>query len=505
MMSTPANIHTSEVAAAIEAWREALGDSSVAADSRSLADLALNAGGFQRHVPARLRISTVEQLRLALIIATEHHVPVYPVSTGKNWGLGSSLPVRDGCVVLDLSGMNRIRVLDQDAKVAVVEPGVTQGQLASCLSAEAPELHLNVTGSARGTSIVGNIAERGDGWLGPRIDDLRGLEVMLHDGTTVRTGYWHYGHSEATHRWRHGIGPSLDGMFTQSNYGIITAAAIGLRSKPPSHRVFAIAVSDEWDLPELVNKLRILHELGVIRSATHIFDRERLQSALGVPHRSWVAIGSIGGTTRGSAAAWQDLCSTFTGIADVLDAGGTEHSTDPALQGALAAIRPILQGTPTDAGVSALATRYGPAVEATEVDASDTGILFCLPVLSFTGSSAHRLVELTRRHCRSYGYEPAITLNVMNDVTLQATIDVTFDRRDAAAAPAAQDCVDGLHAVLADNGFMPYRLGIQTMSRLIRSNDDAFWETAARIKSVLDPLGIIAPQRYDPHILGRNF
>jgi hypothetical protein len=32
----------------------------------------------------------------------------YPISRGKNWGYGSRVPARDGCVLLDLGRMNRI-------------------------------------------------------------------------------------------------------------------------------------------------------------------------------------------------------------------------------------------------------------------------------------------------------------------------------------------------------------------------------------------------------------
>ena len=47
--------------------------------------------------------------------------PLYPVSTGMNWGLGSRHPVRDDCVLVDLSRMDRIREVDLVHGYAVID------------------------------------------------------------------------------------------------------------------------------------------------------------------------------------------------------------------------------------------------------------------------------------------------------------------------------------------------------------------------------------------------
>src|SRR5690348_1902970 len=43
-----------------------------------------------------------------LSIAREHETPIVPLSTGRNWGVGSKLPVRDGAWLLDLGQMRKI-------------------------------------------------------------------------------------------------------------------------------------------------------------------------------------------------------------------------------------------------------------------------------------------------------------------------------------------------------------------------------------------------------------
>src|SRR5207248_7487501 len=97
-----------------------------------------------------------DELVQTLEIANRHRTAVYPFSTGKNWGLGSKLPVVDGCILLDLGKMNRIIEVNEQLSYAVVEPGVTQKQLHDHLEARQIPLMLNVTGSGAHTSIMGN-------------------------------------------------------------------------------------------------------------------------------------------------------------------------------------------------------------------------------------------------------------------------------------------------------------------------------------------------------------
>src|SRR5271163_3103546 len=58
--------------------------------------------------------------------ANAHKVPLYPISTGQNIGLGSRSAAASGQVVVDLGHrMNRIVDIDEKLAFAVVEPGVS--------------------------------------------------------------------------------------------------------------------------------------------------------------------------------------------------------------------------------------------------------------------------------------------------------------------------------------------------------------------------------------------
>ena len=123
-----------------------------------------------------------------LKVASEHGVPV--VARGSGTGLsGAAVPVADG-ILLAFDRMKRIRQIDTENQVAVVEPGVTLEQL----NAELAPLGLiyPVSPGEQSGSLGGNVATNAGGMRAVRYGVTRhhvlGLEVVLADGRVFRTG-----------------------------------------------------------------------------------------------------------------------------------------------------------------------------------------------------------------------------------------------------------------------------------------------------------------------------
>src|SRR5690606_38651079 len=114
-------------------------------------------------VPLIVRPATTAEVQECLRVAQRHGVPVYPVSTGRNWGYGSSAPASDGNVILDLRRMNRIVDFDEALGYVTLEPGVTQQQLYDFLAQRGSALWMDATGAGPDSSIIGNTLERGFG------------------------------------------------------------------------------------------------------------------------------------------------------------------------------------------------------------------------------------------------------------------------------------------------------------------------------------------------------
>jgi 4-cresol dehydrogenase (hydroxylating) flavoprotein subunit len=145
---------------------------------------------IDRHIPVILRPATREQVQQILRIASKFGGPVYPVSSAKNWGYGSAAPASDGCVLLDLSRMNRILDFNEDLGFVSVEPGVTQGQLFEFLRSRNSSLWIDGTGSSPQCSLIGNTLERGFGHTpyGDHFGNVCGFEIVLPTGEKLETG-----------------------------------------------------------------------------------------------------------------------------------------------------------------------------------------------------------------------------------------------------------------------------------------------------------------------------
>ena len=134
-----------------------------------------------------LPASTAEVSEI-LRVASENHLPV--VVRGSGTGLsGGCLPVADG-IVLGFDRMRAIREIDTENQLAVVEPGVTLAELDAALAPLG--LIYPVSPGEQSASLGGNVATNAGGMRAVRYGVTRhhvlGLEVVLADGTVLRTG-----------------------------------------------------------------------------------------------------------------------------------------------------------------------------------------------------------------------------------------------------------------------------------------------------------------------------
>lgn len=107
----------------IAAWREVLGVDAVMADTEGVRTYTGSLCGVSREVPCVLRSDHADAVREIVRIANTFKTPLYPVSCGAQWGMGSRLPVRDGAAIVDLLRMNCIIEVNETHHYAVVEPG----------------------------------------------------------------------------------------------------------------------------------------------------------------------------------------------------------------------------------------------------------------------------------------------------------------------------------------------------------------------------------------------
>ncbi len=124
-----------------------------------------------------------------LRMATRHGVPVVPRGAGT--GLAGASSSRQGEIVLDVSGMNRILRIDPEEQLAVVQPGVLNAEL-NAAAAEYGLFYAPDPASTAICSIGGNIATNAGGMrcakYGVTREAVLALRVILADGRELRTG-----------------------------------------------------------------------------------------------------------------------------------------------------------------------------------------------------------------------------------------------------------------------------------------------------------------------------
>src|SRR5690606_22141299 len=124
----------------------------------------------ERHASAAVAPADVAQVQAIVRIAGRHKVPLYPISTGKNFGYGGPSPNVTGSVVLDLKRLNQVLEVDDKRHFALVEPGVSYFDLYRHIEERGLKVMIDCPDPGWG-SPIGNALERGIGYTMPQFRD----------------------------------------------------------------------------------------------------------------------------------------------------------------------------------------------------------------------------------------------------------------------------------------------------------------------------------------------
>lgn len=276
----PPDVEEEAFLAAIAAFREAIGDENVHVDDehvRPYDDRFPVTDGDEFRPSAVLWPGSTEDVQAIVRIANEYLIPLHAFSTGMNLGYGGSAPRVAGSVLLHLGKrMDRVLEIDERLAYAVVEPGVDYASLYRAVQGSGAKLMIDPTELDWG-SPLGNTLDHGVGYTPYAAHAMWrcGMEVVLADGSVLRTGMGGMPNSDAWHLYQGGLGPSVEGLFEQSNYGICTRMGIQLMPAPPESLSFVISFENEGDLAAIMDTtlpLRIgmapLQAAPIVRNVT---------------------------------------------------------------------------------------------------------------------------------------------------------------------------------------------------------------------------------------------
>ncbi len=197
---------------------------------------------------------TVEQIQELMRFANQEKIPVIPFTAGTNIG-GLCIPERGG-ILLDLKRMNKIIKIDAESHYAVIEPGVSHGQLAEALHKH--KLRFGWPVGPPSASVSSCAINHGIGGLNARYglnsQEITSMEVVLPTGELVRVGSC----AIVEDAWHSTLPlPKLDGLFKGwlGGTGIVTKLGIGVHPIPPVLKVFTVSCDNVEDMYSYMHNL----------------------------------------------------------------------------------------------------------------------------------------------------------------------------------------------------------------------------------------------------------
>ncbi len=447
--------------------------------------------------------ATVEEVQAIVQIASEFGIHLWTSSMGRNFGYGGSAPVVNGSVVLNLRRMNRILEINEEAGYALVEPGVRFFDLYNELKARGSKLMMSVPDLGWG-SIIGNTLEHGYGYTvnGDNASAACGMEVVLASGDVVRTGQGAITDSPLWQRHKRGFGPSLDSLFMQSNFGIVTKMGLWLMPEPEIFTTGSVICHNDEDIAGLIDALRPLMLDGTIQGHPLIVSspeppegrrfspmddttgqskKARLSATL--PPGRWDARVSFYGPSAIVKAREETLRAAVSHLPGVtVELRTYPGGVDPDQVHPLDLVP---AGIPNMFLLDMMHKHFGESI----------GHIDFSPVIPFTGEAAARHEAMVQQILDEAGLVAGFGW-IANSRSLVGACMVFFDVNDAGEARAARDAVRKMCARAAEWGWTEYRAHpalIEDITSRFDFNNHALHRLYTSLKDALDPAGILSP------------
>ncbi len=502
----PKGVTPETIGRAFETFKSIVGDqwaSSLKKDRESYNDaynpgdpLEFVAGGFV--APA-----AVEEVQAVVRAAHRLHVPIWPMSAGKNLAYGGAAPLVPGTVVLDLKRMNRIVEINAEPAYAVEEPGVSFFQLHNHLQAHGLRLWQSVPGPGWG-SVVGNGLERGIGYgyFDDQFANSTGLEIVLPDGELLRTGMGAMTNGNAGPLLNAGFGPLVDGLFTQSNYGVVTKMSRFLYPEPDYYMSCEVNCGEDGGLEEIVERLRPFKLDETIRHPVVITNLELIASFLSVRSQWFDGFGPIP----------EEI---LTQLQKQLNLG--RWNTSFALCGTEQRVREAwtrIEKTVGEIPSVEVHTRvYRPGDDIVHPrDQSQAGIpsLNEFGLVNWLGAGGHidfspvgpadakhvrEIHDLVRKRVHDFGFDHLCGFYCQGRA-FRFINTLVFAKTDPGAMKKVRELFEILVREAAAKGYGEYRTHLAYMDTVASTydfNNNAMLRFQERLKDSIDPRGIIAP------------
>jgi 4-cresol dehydrogenase (hydroxylating) len=539
-----------DLSAATSAFRAALGSAFVDDSPEALQRLERATFATSGRALLHLKPGSVDEVATCVRVAAEHGLVVNVFGRGRNYGYSSNAAVRGASVAIELSRLDAITELDDTLGVVRVQAGVTFAQLNEYLRARGARRFLPSTGGPADGSVLANTVERGHGLGigGDRYEQSCRYEVVTPRGERLETGFGRFDGARIANLMSTGVGPSLDGLFTQSSLGIVTAATIWLPRRPRHWRTFLIATRDRERIGTLFAAIGEATRQGVVREGMAFAMNEHKLASLqlrredfGPPGDEAVSYAMLKQhSRRWMDTAWLLAC-TVEADTEALVAAKAR-----ALGGVL---RPVLGPAERSVVLSSSRARFalwlarflsaplaatirqavdvfftrtpllGHLIEAPlrtaywavprdrpvvgdELHADRVGLLWVSVPVPLRADEVQHVCSRIDAALLARGFEPSTQVTLMSERLVRVITALMYERTTPERDQEAIDCARAAYAELARDGYVTYRLQPYLMDEYA-AGDTPYGHVARAIKEALDPTGVLDPSRY-PLLLNRS-
>ncbi len=470
----------------------------------------------ERYASAAVAPDTVEQVQAIVRIANDYRLPLYPISTGRNLTYGGSAPVYSGSVVLDLKRMNRILDVSERDKTCLVEPGVSYYDMYRYLRQNKIRLWIDTAAPGWG-GLIGNALDRGAGQTDADVRDHFdahcGMEVVLGTGELVRTGMGANTKAKTWQIFKYGMGPWLDGIFSQSNFGIVTKMGFWLMEEPEASLQVVVSAPKREDVVPMLDVLTSLMYSHVVPSETQVGspimngsdDAElvRLRTKGGASDAEWARYAErrgapfwtapfcFFGPKKVIAAQWEHAKDRFAAAVPGAKFEEVVSYTYPLSDEQVEAVADKQRyGIPT---LDLFASRFRPGAPPSE------GHLDFSPIIAPRGEELLALLDVTGKAYGDMGMVPAAAAGAMFHPRAMTVFHAVPTHRNPEDNRRTRALFERLVADCAERGWTEYRIHAYYQDRAMQTydfNNGALHGLHETLKDAIDPNGIISAGRY---------
>lgn len=447
-----------------------------------------------------------EEVQEVVRLANEFEVPVWPHSQGRNNGYGGPSPAERGSIQISFRKMNRVIEINEKLAYAVVEPGVRWFDLYQAIEDAGYDLVLSVPDLGWG-SPIGNSLDNGVTYhqYGSDFQALNGLEVVLPDGSMLRTGMGAMENNPTWHIYKRGLGPVLDGLFIQSNLGIVVRAGVWLKRKPEAYAALGLVLATDAELEQGVEALRELRLEGVLEGVPSMYTTltaapQLLDDAVLPPGLlSEEQIQEIADST--GIGRWAVRSAVWGRRAIVEDRIARIREVWEAIPGARVDVSPIYSKEDY-AGLtnSAEMIQAGiPTMQLLDATPPNFGHIGFSPIVPMTGEAVREAFDQMKMRIEEAGVNFLGGLLVINERSCVIVTGIPFDTTNTEQAEGAFRAARRLVEELGEQGYGEYRAHLDFMDLAQDQygfGDHAYRRFVETVKDAVDPNGVLLPGRH---------